>query len=252
MKKQKETECPPGVEPWMATYGDMVTLLLCFFVLLFSFSTIDAEKFKAVMKSFQGSLGVLSGGKTIYTMPYVNAGEIPEDLNAEALLEELEKLKELKEKLDEYATEKQLDDSLVAEISERGVVIRVLDKISFDRGSADIKPETLGILDFVSDTLKQEEFADRHIKIEGHTDADPIHNAKYDSNWELSAARAMNVVKYFQEVSGIPGDRLSGAGYGEYRPVAPNDTDENKAKNRRVDIIILKKDFELLEPINEE
>jgi chemotaxis protein MotB len=252
MKKNKQEECPPGVEPWMATYGDMVTLLLCFFVLLFSFSTIDAEKFKAVAKSFQGSLGVLSGGKTIYKMPYVNAGEIPEDLNADALLEELEQLKELKKMLDEYSEIEGLDENLIVDISERGVVIRVLDKISFDRGNAEIKEEAVKVLDFVSDTLKQDAFRDRHIKIEGHTDADPMHNGRYDSNWELSAARAMNVVKYFQEVANISGDRLSGAGYGEFRPIAPNDTDENKAKNRRVDIIILKKEYQLLEPTEEE
>lgn len=252
MKKQKQTECPPGVEPWMATYGDMVTLLLCFFVLLFSFSTIDAEKFKAVMKSFQGSLGVLSGGKTIYTMPYINAGEIPEDLNADELLAELENLKKLKNILDEYTQEEGLSDNLNTEISERGVVIRVLDKVSFDRGRAEIKPEGVGILQFVAKTLKEEAFQDRHIKIEGHTDSDPIHNGKYDSNWELSAARAMNVVRYFQESEGILGERLSGAGYGEFRPIAPNDSVENKAKNRRVDIIILKKDYELMEPVKGE
>nr|WP_268233498.1 flagellar motor protein MotB [Tissierella pigra] len=115
-----------------------------------------------------------------------------------------------------------------------------MDNVLFDSGSAEIKGESMEILKTVAELLKQEEFSNRQIKVEGHTDSDQIVKvSKYPTNWELSSARATNVLRYLVEVENIEGNRISSSGYSFYRGVAPNDTPENKARNRRVDIVIL-------------
>lgn len=233
---------------WMTTYGDMVTLLLCFFVLLFAFSEIDAQKFEAVIKSFQGSLGVLKGGKTIQTSPLINTDALLEDKYT-IEQQEVEDFSKLKVLIEEYAEQNSLETKLIASIEERGLVIRILDNVFFDSGKADIKPKAKEILSYIGDVLKREEFQDKHIKVEGHTDTDPIIKSNYfPTNWELSAIRATNVLRFMVEQKGIKGNRISSAGYSYYRPVAPNDTDENKAKNRRVDIVVLKSTYAQFEP----
>ena len=121
----------------------------------------------------------------------------------------------------------------------RGVVIRLNDTMLFDQGSAIIKPEALSTLESISGKLRE---FNNPILIEGHTDSTPIKNEKYPSNWELSTARATNIISYLIEKQKFPPNRLSAVGYGEYMPVADNSTPENKAKNRRVDIIILSSD----------
>ncbi|RKD34761.1 flagellar motor protein MotB [Thermohalobacter berrensis] len=231
----------------MLTYSDMVTLLLCFFVLLFSFSKIDAQKFQAIIRSFQGSLGVLEGGKTIEEIPYINNGNLPSDLTT-VEREELEDFRVLKAHIEEYAKEKGIENKIIVEIEERGLIIRVLDNLFFDSGKADIKHQAKEVLLYIGDVLKEDKFKDKHIKIEGHTDTDPINTYRFPSNWELSAIRATNVLRFLIEKKDIDGSRISSAGYAYYRPVASNDTPENKAKNRRVDIVILKSSYGEWEP----
>ncbi|NLY86717.1 MAG: flagellar motor protein MotB [Tissierellia bacterium] len=238
-RRRKVEESSGGSAQWLTTYSDMVTLLLCFFVLLFSFSNIDAEKFRSIMSSFRGGTGVLSGGTSL---------DIPFNLTEDDLDVEIE-LEELLAQLEEYTNTLGLGDRIIIQPEERGLVIRFMDNVFFDSGSAEIKEEAFEILDSVAEILNREEFKNRHIKVEGHTDTDPIVRAsRYETNWELSAARATNVLRYLVEVGSIDGNRISSSGYAYYRNIAPNDTPENKAKNRRVDIVILKDDFEKLEP----
>ena len=124
-----------------------------------------------------------------------------------------------------------------------------MDNVFFDSGKADLKPESKEILKSIAEILNREEFKDKLIKVEGHTDTDPIlYSKKYPTNWELSAIRATNVLRYLVEEENIEGNRISSSGYSYYRPIAPNDTRENKAKNRRVDIVILRSSFEEIEP----
>lgn len=247
MRRRKQEESK-GTPEWMLTYSDLVTLLLCFFVLLFSFSEIDAQKFKAIMKSFQGSLGVMPGGTTIQASPYVSTSNLPEELTTKEL-EELEDFKKLMTLIDEYSEDAGLDNKIVAQIDERGLIIRVLDNVFFDSGRAEIKPEAKKVLVFLSEIFNKDEFKDKQIKIEGHTDSDPIIvSTSFPTNWELSVIRAANVLRFLVEKQNISGDRISAAGYSYYRPVVPNDSPENKAKNRRVDIVILKSTVSQLEP----
>lgn len=240
MRKRKK-EDKKSTQDWLTTYSDMVTLLLCFFVLLFSFSEIDAQKFRTIMSSFQGGSGVLESG---------SAMDIPEelegDMNTNIDEEELEKLKDTIEK---YAESIGLKEEITLTIEERGLVIRFIDGVFFDSGKAEIKSESEQILHYVAELLNREEFKEKHIKVEGHTDSVPnSYSAIYPTNWELSSARATNVLRYLVENEGIDGGRISSSGYSYYRPVAPNDTKENKAKNRRVDIVILKSSYEKWEP----
>lgn len=224
---------------WLTTYSDLVTLLLCFFVLLFAFSEIDAQKFRSIMSSFQGGTGVLNGSNTLDP-------QIDLDSTQVELEEDLEKLKDL---LDEYADSIGLGPEIIISVEERGLIIRFMDNVLFDSGKADLKIESREILESIAEMLNMDDFKDRLIKVEGHTDTDPIrYSAEFPTNWELSAIRATNVLRYLVEEEGIAGNRISSSGYSFYRPIAPNDTDTNKSKNRRVDIVILETSQEEMEP----
>ncbi|NLV76431.1 MAG: flagellar motor protein MotB [Tissierellia bacterium] len=239
MRRRRRKDEQNNTGNWLTTYSDMVTLLLTFFVLLFSFSEIDAQKFRSIMSSFQGGAGVLEGGTSL---------NLDENLGStEGLLEEdLEKLKDI---LEEYAESIGLGEEIILSVEERGLVVRFMDNVLFDSGKADLKPESKEILKSVAEILNRDEFKDKLIKVEGHTDTDPIlYSKKYPTNWELSVIRATNVLRYLVEEENIEGNRISSSGYSYYRPIAPNDTRENKAKNRRVDIVILRSSFEEIEP----
>jgi len=247
MRKRKVEE-KRGSPEWLTTYSDLVTLLLCFFVLLFSFSQIDVAKFDAIMKSFQGSLGVFEGGKTIQEMPYVNTDSLPEDKSTQEI-KEIEDFRRLKALIEDYAKDKGLETNINVKIEERGLVIRILDNLFFDSGKAEIKTKSKEILEYIGEILNGEEFLDKYIKIEGHTDSDPIINTNiYPTNWELSAIRSTNVLRFFVEKENIDGNRISSAGYSFYRPVVPNSSEENKARNRRVDIVVLRSAYAKWEP----
>lgn len=242
MARERKQEESSGGADWITTYSDLVTLLLCFFVLLFAMAEVDSQKFQAVMQSFQGGMGVMPGGGTIEEQGPTSDGEDP------MVTEEIE-LSGLKVAIDEYSESEGLSDILITQIDERGLTVRMIDTAFFDSGSSDIKQETENLLNFISGILQSPEFNDKHIKVEGHTDSDPVSGAgNYPSNWELSSARATNVLRYLVEAKGIDGSRVSSAGYAYFRPIAPNDTPENKSKNRRVDMVILRTGEQQREP----
>ncbi|MBU5437700.1 OmpA family protein [Tissierella sp. MSJ-40] len=238
-RRRRRVEESGGSPSWLTTYSDMVTLLLAFFVLLFSFSEIDAEKFRSIMNSFQGGTGVFDGSASL---------DFPKNVTGDDqyLEDELEKLKEY---LEDYAETLGLGEEITLKVEERGLIVRFMDNVLFDSGKAALKPESIEILHSVAEILNREEFVDRHIKVEGHTDTDPIIRiSKYPTNWELSSARATNVLRHLVEIEKIDGNRISSSGYSFYRPIAPNDTPNNKARNRRVDIVILKTSYGEFEP----
>ena len=225
----------------MTTYGDLITQILIFFVLLFSFSNVDRDKFTAAMLSLQGSLGIIDGGMTLQEGDLMEQGEIGEIMIS---VQEQREFELLHERVEEIISEDDLN-GIQVNLDERGLVIRFVEGVLFDSGKADIKNEARAILDKIAPLLID---TYRHIRIEGHTDNLPINTREFPSNWELSTARAVNVVKYFIEKHNFSPYILSAAGYVEYRPIAPNDSDKNRALNRRVDIIILKSTSESTEP----
>ncbi len=250
-KKKKTEEAPAGAPEWMATYGDLVTLLMCFFVLLFAMSTVDNQKFVAVMKSFQGSAGVLEGGMSLKDSEYIFDG-LPESkqTNDQEAIRQKQEAKRLKKALDEFKKNNDQQFDYDVEVGARGVKITFPDNVFFDSGKAEIKPQSYALLDYMSSILSEGDFAERAIRIEGHTDNVPINTLQFPSNWELSTGRASRVVRYFIEQRGMNQFRFAPIGYGENRPVASNDTAEGRAANRRVDIVVLTAEETEKEPVN--
>lgn len=247
MPRRNCPECKPGAPEWMTTYGDMVTLLMAFFVMLFAFSNIDAQKFEQVMQSFQGSAGILSGGLTVNDNELIFEA-LPEQNITDSLQQAEENLEILKDTIQEYVELQELESEVSVEFDTRGLIIRFKDNALFDSGSADLKTSSEEILMFIGELLNSDEFKDRSIRVEGHTDDIPIRTARFPSNWELSTTRSTNVIKFFINRGTIEPERLSASGYGEYYPIADNETREGRAKNRRVDIVILSRFFETTGP----
>lgn len=240
MKNRRKSSSSGASATWLATYADLVTLLLCFFVLLFSFSTVDAQKFREIMNSFQGGDGVLEAGQTL---------DENEDIEDTETTEENEELEEIKEYLEKYTSENNLSDKITMQYNERGLMIRTMDNVFFDSGKTDIKADSKEILIVIGNLLNKEELKQKKIKVEGHTDNVVMNSDEIPSNnWELSAIRATNVIRLFEEEIGIESSRISVSGYGPNRPIVPNDSKANKAKNRRVDITILKSEENKLDP----
>ncbi len=243
-KKEKKIEIKQGLAEWMGTYGDMVTLLLCFFVLLFASSSVDAEKFKQIASSFSNNqitimpeqtAGMLDAlGNGIIEMPKVEGNSDKEFENKGK-----QEMDNMAENFKTYFAENDLQEQIEVEQNDRYITLNFKDGILFESASADLKPEAIDILSKVADELLK--YPENNIKIEGHTDNLPINTAKYPNNWYLSAARAISVATYFTDVKNFSPDRISTEGYGEYRPKVPNDTPENRATNRRVEIKVISK-----------
>jgi len=234
-RRNSEESSAKGSPAWMMTYGDMVTLILAFFVLLYSFSTLDVEKFKMIISSLQNTFGVLEGGQTFDTSELISAGSQSIYISKQSR-EELE-FRKIFNDFTEYVEIKNLEGKVKIDMQERGIVIHIMEGALFDSGWAYIRQDAQELLDDIAQKLKK---VDKIIKVEGHTDNVPVINPKYPTNWELSAARAVNVVRYFIEKHGITPYRLVAVGYSKYRPLVPNTSAENRALNRRVDIVILK------------
>jgi chemotaxis protein MotB len=233
---------------WLLTYSDLITLLMIFFIVLYSISKVDAEKFKAVAESLNVSMGSGSSAQ-------MNINDIPggysilnpsgeADSNATDDHKEIMSIEAIKQKIDQFAADNNIENQLLSSIEERGLVISVQDTLLFDSGSALITANARAILEKIAVVLS---IAPNYMRVEGHTDDLPIHTEQFPSNWELSVARATNIVQLMIN-NAISPDRLSATGYGEYRPLVANDSDENRYRNRRVDLVILRSIYDTVEP----
>ncbi len=235
IRRRKAADDKENLERWLLTYADLITLLLAFFVVMYSMSAVDNKRFGQVSDALNT---ILKGGPSVLRHQ--------EDVTkvGHGLLQ-LGNLRMVQQKIDEKFQELGKQGILKTEITERGLVVHIMESALFDQGSADLKPRALEVLDLVASQLKDRP---NHVRIEGHTDDTPIRTPIYPSNWELSSARATAVVRYYTESHSIPAGRISALGYGEYRPVVPNNSIENRAMNRRVDIVILTMEMTLTEP----
>lgn len=234
-RRRKEGE-DENVDRWLLTYADMITLLLAFFIVMYSISQLDAKKFGKMAEALNG---VLRGGESIlnkYAEPQADRGH---GLLKFGNLRMIQKLVE--EKFEKLGR----SEEVVTEITERGLVVHIVESALFPTGSADLRPRAMEVLDLIAQRIIG---IPNHIRIEGHTDDRPIGTPVYPSNWELSSARATEVVRYFVDNYGLEPDRISALGYGQYRPVKPNNSIENRARNRRVDVVILTMELSLKEP----
>ncbi|WP_240374589.1 flagellar motor protein MotS [Bacillus piscicola] len=235
-------------QKWMVTFSDMILLILVFFVMLFSMSAIDAKKFQALADSFQNRDMFNSLPSIIeFENPANNVGSEEKDGSLNELNEvdegqlKQEELDDLLQEVEEYLAENNLNENISATRDERGVVLVLQEQILFETGEADILQDAEPFLNKVGALLKT---LSNVVKVEGHTDDRPISTFRYPSNWELSGARAGSVIRYLTEEYDLDPKRFIATGYGETRPVAPNDTEDNLGKNRRVVIVISSPEFE--------
>lgn len=258
MAKRKEDTPAPGAPAWMATFSDLMNLLLCFFVLLFSMSSVDAEKFTAVAASLAQTFSIFEAGATAIgdgilisngvsqlneLDQYINSTgkSADDDTKSDELQEfeeqQLEQAEQLAEMVQEaVAEEQEYENEIEVDFTSQYVSLTLNGAFLFDSGSAGLKEEAKPLLDKVGQILVR--YADSTIEIEGHTDNVPIHNSTFANNNELSSFRALSVFDYFMETTSLDPAMIKHSGRGEYLPVADNTTAEGRAKNRRVEIKI--------------
>ena len=242
---KKKPVKPDNNERWLLTYSDLITLLMVLFVILYASSNVDTGKYKQLATSFRDALNITpSGGEVgIIEGDVINsdfsddvATDSPEDESDSIVITEQQKLEQVKAEVDNLIAQSGLNSRVVTKIEEKGLVISFTDSIFFDSGTADVKEDYKRQLIEISRVLNK---IDNYIRVEGHTDNVAIKTNLFNSNWQLSAVRAANVVEIFINQCGINSNKLSAIGYGEFRPIQTNDTEAGRAANRRVDIVIL-------------
>ena len=275
MAKRKPEDPPAGLAPWMATFSDLMNLLLCFFVLLFSMSSISEEKYNEFVASMSSAFSIFDGGATAIgdgilisngvsqlndLDEYINStgknadsetdsdqfeqfeamGDNQEELfqKLQEALEErnLKENEEVAERITEVVNESNLGEQIDVNFTSEYITLSLKGAFLFDSGKAAIKEEAYPALDRVGVIL--ERYAGGVIEIEGHTDNVPMHNAQFANNNELSSARALSVFDYLVDHTALDPAMIKHSGRGEYVPVADNGTDAGRAKNRRVEIRI--------------
>ncbi|WP_320172026.1 OmpA family protein [Maridesulfovibrio sp.] len=230
--KPKDDSPPPeeGLPPWMATFADMVTLLLCFFVLLLSFANNDVAKFKELLGSIRDAFGVTVERREADNLALVPSDlkrkEIKMDSNDKRLLGLVLRIKALINEDD--ATRK----STGVKADQDGVLVSTDTASLFQPGTAQLKPGATKVLDKVISIMKDHNY---NLVVRGHTDNQETPSRKYPTNWELSSARAASALRYIIEKGGIEPKRLKAVGYADTQPLVKNDTEENRRKNRRVE-----------------
>jgi chemotaxis protein MotB len=225
-----------NAERWLLTYADLITLLMVFFVVLYSMSSADSTKFKAISVALQQAfnLDVLKG----QAATSIGDAAAPPTPPMDSLIDDAQvpQVSRLQSKIQAVVDGVLQSPDVSVSIDKEGVVIRLSGSYLFDSGRAELKPNSLTILDAVSAELRLQA---NDIRIDGHTDSTPIDSPRYPTNWELSVARALAVTRYLTETDGLPSGRVMAAGFGEFRPLVPNDTREHRAMNRRVEIHLL-------------
>lgn len=275
MAKQRKPEDPPKGSPaWMATFSDLMNLLLCFFVLLFSMSTVDAQKFQEVIASIQSTISILpSGGATIGDGQMVGAGvrqlefmdnyykemtnsdskdendkehqvnntdQDKEDetvsVEEEYKKKELSESEQMAEEIEEALNQSGIADSVEVDFNEEFVMLNLSGAILFENAQADIRTEAYSLVTKIGKILAK--YDSNIIEIEGHTDNVPMHSAKYENNDVLSMYRALNVANFIKDIDGVDFNPayIKYSGRGEYEPIQDNSTPEGRARNRRVEI----------------
>jgi chemotaxis protein MotB len=214
------------LDPWVMTYGDMMSLLLTFFVLIVSFSSIQESKFQQAALSLRGAFGVMSKPPSVLEMkkPIVPQMATREREN---ILYELRRL-------EESLLDTGIDRNVDIKVTEKGIAFRIRAPLLFGSGRADMRTDAPPVLERLAEYFRAFPYP---LRIEGHTDSVPIHNDRFPSNWELSAARAVTVARFLQQAGVAPED-LAAIGYGEYHPLASNDTADGRERNRRVEIFM--------------
>ena len=218
---------------WEMVYSGFILIFLCFFIMLCSFSRMEESKVTRFVKSFSHAVNILSGG-----LDFESGDIVLHD--SEKMVDENSEVANIYKNIKSIVKELKLENDVTLLFSDDGLVMRLSDKILFDLGGAAISVGATPLLQKIGLIISKTSYS---IRIEGHTDNFPINRVKFPSNWELSTARAVSVLRYFIEKNNIPSERLSAAGFGEFHPLLPNDLPENRAKNRRVELVFINDDY---------
>jgi chemotaxis protein MotB len=256
-KKKKHEDHEEHIdETWLIPYADLLTLLLALFIILFASTQVDQKKYDVIMRSLNSAF---TGGEAPFAMSNLipindtantsknteknqnppTKEETKTESGLEAKLQKEEKdLKELKQSMDAYIKDNSMSEQLTTKLDNEKLTITISDRALFDSGSAAIKQDSQKLATSMSDLLGQ--YPGYQVEVAGHTDNIPIHRADFETNWDLSAKRAVNFMKILLVNTKIQPASYSSVGYGEYRPIAENTTTDGRAKNRRVEVSILR------------
>jgi chemotaxis protein MotB len=254
-KKKHEDHEEHIDETWLIPYADLLTLLLALFIILFASSKMDSKKYDSIMRSLNSAF---TGGEAPFAMSNLipindtanatknnNKSQNPptkaesKDSQLAAKLQKEEKdLEELKKSMDAFIKENNMSEQLMTKLDNEKLTITISDRALFDSGSATIKQDSQKLAVSMANLLGS--YPGYEVEVAGHTDNIPIHRTDFETNWDLSAKRAVNFMKILLNNSKIDPASYSSVGFGEYRPIASNDTTEGRAKNRRVEVSILR------------
>lgn len=268
-RNRRSEDAPQGSPAWMATFSDLMNLLLCFFVLLFAMSSVDQEKFEELVVSLSASFGIMEGGSSsviegtkistgvaelndldsYYENLGLNSEGDAEEINdkdaefdGETVLEEVQKegaeqSEKMAEEIKEQSEQSGISEQLQIDFTSQYVQLTLNGALLFDSAQASIRSDAVPLVDKVGDILKN--YGGNMIEITGYTDSVPLlDDPKYDDNWDLSSGRAKSVLMYLVKNKGMDISKMKASGRGENNPIASNDTAEGRAQNRRVEIKI--------------
>jgi chemotaxis protein MotB len=258
MALKKEPEKHANHERWLVSYADFITLLFAVFVVLYAMGQSDKKKVEEVMKSIQESFGMANAGATAPKINVIASQQItvipslkpemrtaPMERGRGKTRAEEKDFRQIKAAIEAYLIKQGAKDKVSLEITRRGLIVSLKEIGFFASGQADIKPEAYELINTIAEAVTQ---YNNPLRIEGHTDNIPISTAQFPSNWELSTSRATHALKYLMKNFDIDANKISATGYAEFRPLAGNETSEGRAKNRRVDLVMVSSEAERGEP----
>lgn len=260
MALKKEPEKHANHERWLVSYADFITLLFAVFVVLYAMGQSDKKKVEEVMQAIQQSFGMSTAGaapkvnvipsQAITVIPSlkpeIKVAPIGRTRSGQAKMRAEEKdFRQIKSAVEAYLVKQGAQTKVTLEITRRGLIVSLKEAGFFNSGQANIKPEAYELINTIAEVMTQ---YNNPLRLEGHTDNIPISTAQFPSNWELSTARATNGLKYLLRNFDIDPNKISATGYAEFRPIADNATPEGRAKNRRVDLLMLSGEAERGEP----
>ncbi len=233
---QDEDEGGEIDESWLATYGDLVTLLMCFFVLLYSMSSVDAQKFEATFSAVRESFGgdAMDHIKVPTTEEAVNGDNLA--LSSNLIEQMLEEQRQSFNQIRSYISQQSMDDQIDAVLDNGKIILRVPGDILFPKNSELLSVDAERALQTLLEIFHEER--EQTINVKGYSDNSPVpQGSRFFDNWELSALRAVNILRYYLR-AGVESHRITATGMGELEPLFPNTTEENKALNRRVEFVL--------------
>lgn len=233
-KKHEEHE---NHERWLVSYADFITLLFAFFVVMYSISSVNEGRFRTVSESIKAALNPIVSPTNVPTPFQVGANK-PTSIVPNVIPSRDVAVRRLQLTLKSLPVSIRPEAVQVTEPGDRTIVLSLQELVLFESGAATLRAEALPFLQALAEALVE---LDRQIKVQGHTDNVPMRSAQFPSNWELSAIRAVMVVRALGELYGVPSHNLSAVGYADSRPVTDNETPEHRAKNRRVEIVVLER-----------